>query len=275
MAKKKEETEETALVKPDESKSGALVTIPDYGEDAGDGFEGQTAADTAYPIIALCQPGTPLVLEGKAAAGDWLNTMDGKIWPRDSGFRFVPATTRQYYAKWVPRESGGKAGFRGHLKPDDPIVLQAIAEAKSFGKYQIVDNGETLNLRQTFYVYGCVVDESGTFESFGVIPFWSTKIKSYRGWSQRLTQLAVKVPMYAHLTRFKSKFDKNDKGSFFIPVIESDDPRGIKYSLLTPDNECYQASKGLKTALAKDLIKVDYAKQAATGEGADGEDPPF
>lgn len=265
MAKKEEKkTEETAIEKKEHAP---LAVIPDYGEDAGQGFEGQTSADASYPFISVLQPGSPIVMEGGAQAGDLMNTATGQIYKRDQGLLFIPATTRRYFAKWVPRgEGGGSGGFRGHFDPTDLEVVEAIKNSTKYGQYRHNENGEVLVLRDTFYVYGSICTEADEFDSFAVMAFWSTKIKSYRSWMQRLGQFALKVPMYAHLTRITTKMEKNDKGVFFVPVIKSADPRGLRESLLQPTDERYEASKALRQIMLKNGANIDYSKQEVAGD---------
>jgi hypothetical protein len=271
MAKKEEEETLPAVL---DKVPGHLATIPDYGEDAGDGFEGMSPQEMAPPFLALSQPMTPAVVEEKMKGGVWFNTLDGRVYDRERGVLFVPATTRRYFAKWLPRiakegeaQKAQKGGFRGHLMPDDPIVEKCIRE-QEFGKYEIYEGDTRLVLRDTRYVFGSVVDEeSMSFDSYAVIAFDRTKISAYKKWMQRLGQFSGRIPVYGHLTRITSKQEKNDKGIYYIPIITSADPRGLRESLLPVSSELYQASKVLKQMLAKGLEqKVKFEHQAASGD---------
>lgn len=250
----------------------------DYGDDAGKGFENQTNADGSMPFVILCQPGTPMVVAGKhdLRAGDFFNTVTEQVWKKENGLLFVPSTTRHKFAKWVPRdEAGGSGGFRGHLEPDDPIVLRAIDESKKFGEYWMTsDDGERLQLRDTFYVFGVICNEDRTPDSMAIIAFWATKIRSYRNWQARLRPYQAKgVPMFAHLTRIMSDLTKNDSGTFYVPTVKSGDPRGMEHSLLSTSDEAYQMAKTCYQLVNTDAAKVDYSKQ---GQGeAESSDVPF
>lgn len=250
------------------------IMIPDYGEDAGKGFEYQTSADAALPFIVLCQPNTPMVVNRQFGLqpGDFFNTVTEQTWAMDEGLLFVPATTRHYYAKWVPRvEGGGAGGFRGHLEIDDPIVERAIKDSKQFGKYFIDDERDgKLQLRETFYVYGVTCSEDGKAEGMAIMAFWSTKIRSYKAWQSRMKPyVAKRVPMFAHLTRITSTMQKNDQGTFFVQSIRSGDPRGMAASLLTREDERYQMAKVLGEMVASGTAKTDFNKQAAAGDDDD------
>jgi hypothetical protein len=272
----KEEKEEKAIVAPS-SQSTALAAIPDYGEDAGDGVRDMDKSDASYPFVNLLQRNSPTVVDEKAAAGDYLNTSTGEIYTRADGFLFCPAYREKKFAKWVPREeSGGQGGFRGHYMPDDPVVIEAIANAKKFGKNMIVENGENLRLVETYYLFGSIVTEAREFDSYAIIAFWSGKIKEYRRWGSTLMRFAMKVPMYAHLMRFTSRTHRYPQGSAFVPVIKPADPRGLRESLLPRDGEIYAASRALRKMAETGQIKPDYAKSQDAGDvDTDTDDHPF
>lgn len=253
---------------------GALVPF-DYGEDAGKGYENQTKADLAIPFINLLQSGSPLVKNGGARAGDFLDTVTQRVYPRETGLLFAGGTTKQMFAKWMPRDSGG--GFRGHLQVDDRAVQEAIKNASKFGKYVVIEKDDKgkdveLTLSETFYIYGALSDEDHNAESMAVIPFWSTKIKPYRGWTSRLRsfnqQHGNRIPLYANLTRLTSREIKNAKGDFYIPVLSPADPRGLLESLLGPDNSVFQMAKTCAELIMSGDAEVNYDKSRE----AEGED---
>lgn len=246
----------------------ALV-VHEYGEDEGKGFEHQTKADTSIPFVVLLQGLSPQVADGKGKPGDFFNTVTEQVWSRDQGFLFVPATTRHVFTEWVPRDKGG--GYRGQHTPDDDVVMKAVKNAARFGKYQ-TDEGNQLT--ETFYVYGVISSEDGQAESMAIIAFWSTKIRPYKGWMTRLRQTAivdaqgrrVRPPLYAHLSRITSTTQKNNEGTFSVPVISSGDPRGIVQSLLQPNDERFLMAKACMQLVDSDQAKVDYSQTKGEGD---------
>jgi hypothetical protein len=260
--------ETTAIQNPDRNTG---IQIFDYGEDAGKGYENQSKADLSMPFINLLQGLSPLVKDGKARAGDFYNTVTQQIWPRETGLLFVPGSTKQMFAEWVPRKQGG--GFRGHHQVNDEVVLNAIKNAAKFGKYLTPEGN---NLNDTFYVYGALCTEDGIADSMCVIPFWSTKIRPYKAWNSRLRtfnmQHGNKIPLYANLVRLTSKETKNSEGDFFIPELTSADPRGIGYSLLGPDDERFQMAKACAQLVMSGDADINYGKsREAEGDDEDGE----
>lgn len=272
MATKKSAAEDKAIEKT--QAPGALVEY-EYGEDEGKGYEHQSAADTKIPIISLLQDLSPAVKSRKANVGDFMNTVTEQIWPGSEGFLFVPSTTRHTFVEWVPRDKGG--GYRGQHMPESEVVLEAIKAAKkdpdaAFGEYYTPDGND---LVETFYVFGALCGEDGAAEGMVLVPFWSTKIRPYKGWMTRLRQTMitdsqgrrVRPPLYGHLTRIKSTMERKGQDDFAVPVITSGDPRGIVQSLLRPDDERFLLAKACMQIVDADQAKVDYSQ--TKGEGGE------
>ncbi len=190
MAKKDEQKASTAIVAP-ETNTG--ITVFEYGDDYGKGYENQGKADMSVPFINMLQALSPLVAAEKARPGDYFNTVTEEIFPREKGFLFVAGGTRRAFAEWVPRNNpdgstktdGGSGGYRGEHAVESPVVAAAIKASVKFGKFFTPDGNV---LRDTFYVYGCLCGEDGV-NSMAIMPFWSTKIKPYRAWMTRLRQM--------------------------------------------------------------------------------------
>lgn len=282
----KEEKQDQALATQGTTAMAAL----DYGDDAvvvgsgpAKGFEHQTSADGSIPFITLLQAGTPAVAESKvegARAGMFMNTVTQQLWSNPDGVLFVPATTRHQYTEFVPREKGG--GFRGQHEINSPIVKAAISASKDFGKYRHPENGN--ELVETFYVFGVICD--GEFAmGQALITFTSTKIKRYKNWISIVRAHTVPhprdqsqkliPPLYAHLTRLTSELDKNDKGTFWVPILKP--AKGsIDLSLIPPSDQRYQAAKVCKELVDSGAAKVNYDQVQEDGSGTGPNGPaPF
>jgi len=250
----------------------------EYGEeDIGAGYEHQTSADTKVPLLILLQGLSPMVVEGTndAKAGQWFHTVTQELYDKDTGFLFVPATTRHLFAEWIPRNEGG--GFRGHHEITSDEVKQTLNRSEKFGKNKM-ENGH--ELVETFYVYGIVCSEDGFADSMGVISFVSTKIRSYKSWMSRLRAFTVRhptrgsfrPPMYAHLTRITSESQKNEKGQFYIPRITAGNESPIK-SLLQKDDDRFIMAKKCKELVDAGDIAVDPNQAMAQDADSDGKAP--
>lgn len=278
MAKKTAE-EEKAIA----TQSVPMDLVPfDYGEDEGAGFENLTPKDRQIPFIKLLQGLSPEFAKGTvdgAKPGMFYNTVTQRLYKPDEGFIFLPALTQNVYAEWVPRNKGG--GYKGRHPIDSPIVADAIERSTEFGKY--LTKGEGNQLVETFYVYGVLCSEDGYAESMAILPFWSTKIKSYKGWMTRIDQFRprrpdgspTKPPMWSHLTRVRATMTSNKNGEFWIPKTSSADPRGMLESMVGPTDERYLLGKATHDFVKSGEMekKVDFG--ASGGDEAPEADSTF
>ncbi len=280
MAKK--ETETTTVAKTE--APDAMIVAPDYGDDAGRGYEHITKDDVTIPFINMLQALSPIVVAENAKSGDFFNTVTEEIWSRDKGFLFVPGTTRRLFAEWVPRNQGGSKGaFRGHHEVESEVVLNAIKNSTERFKLKH-ENGN--NLVDTRYVYGALCDEDGNAVSMAVVAFFVTKIKPFKAWISRIGAVRVPVmvgdkqvkkqpPMYGNLVRMSAFLDTNKDGKqFYNYKLSAGDPRGLIHSLLGRDDERFQMAKACQVLVDSGSAKVDFDKQTDAPED-DGEAAPF
>ena len=248
----------------------------DYGDDAGQGFENQDMSDRKLPMIMVLQSNSPQVVEskGKVHPGALMNTVTGEIFEE---LLVVAALTDHAFTLWVPRDDGG--GFRGRFPKDAKMVFDAIArnDGRSIGKLPVPQEKDpktgkpqpTLELVETFEVYGITyknvtVDgkKSGEVTGFAVIPFTSTKIKSYRGWNTQVSMFAIggkQIPIFAHKVKITTELEQNAKGSYFVPVLSpAEGGDDLKGSLLAKTDSRYIAAKKLHDDVMKGLAKAAY-----------------
>jgi hypothetical protein len=257
MAKKNDSLEQVP-------QNTALEVVPDYGEDAGAGFEDISKGELLVPWLALLQSLSPIVVEEKAKSGQFLNTATGHLWERETGLLFVPALRKHYWAEWVPRNEGG--GFRGHHEGGSREVLTSKKDPERFGR-RVLENGN--HLVETYYVYGLVCNEDGSIDTPIGIAFSSTKIKPYRGWLSKLHMFGKnKIPLYANLVRITAKLEKNDKGTFYVPVLSPAVDGNLAKSLLPQSDERYQQAKAFAAQIESGDAKIDPNQQNAA-EGSE------
>lgn len=262
------------MTKSIEKQNAGTIVPFDYGDDGGKGFENQTKADTSIPFIVLCQPMSPMVQAEKARPGDYWNTVTEQVWSRETGILMAFGTTKHCFAEWTPRDKGG--GFHGHHEIDSAVVQNAIKASAKFGKYKTDDGND---LTETFYGYGAVCSEDGMAESMAIMAFWSTKIRAYKAWNTRIRtfnqQHRNQIPLFANLVRITSTVMKNEKGTFYIPVLSSGDPRGLKESLLAPDDDRYIMAKacGMLVNSGDAEVKYDKSRDGGDEEAGDGKTP--
>lgn len=262
MAKKTATVEEQGVVVRDDN----TMTMYDYGEDAGKGFEDLGKSELSIPFVVLLQALSPIVVEEKAKAGQFFNTVTEQLWERDKGFLFVPSARRHYYAEWTPRTEGG--GFHGHHLPESAEVREAIKNAQKFGKNKTPDGHD---LVETFYLYGVIVDEDLLPESYAAIAFSSTKIRPYKRWITKVSMFTKgKIPLYANLVRITSKQEENEKGKFYVPVFSAA-KENLAASLLQKDSEPYIMGKQCAALIDSGDAVIDPNQQSAHGAVAEDE----
>jgi hypothetical protein len=260
-----------------EKQGTQAVAAFDYGEDAGAGYEHQDSSDMSIPFLVVLQQMSPVVAENKidgAKAGMIMNTATQQIWSNPDGLIFVPGTTRHEYTEFTPRDKGG--GYKGKHSINSDVVAKALAENKSkgldFGEYYTPDGNE---LVETFYVFGAICTPEGEAAGMGIMAFTSAKIKVYKMWMSVVRSFTMKgpsgdkvsPPLFAHLTRITTEMKKNEKGTFWVPVINPAN-KSIESSLLAPNDSRFQLAKACKELVDSGEAKVDYNQAKSEGDGS-------
>jgi hypothetical protein len=260
----------------------ALAATPDYSEYEGQtGFENQTRDDRSTPYLTLLQTNSPQCddeeegnVEG-AMPGMFLNSATEELYDgRGDGVIVVPAYTEHLFIEYKPRESGG--GFVGTHEVDSDVVRKARSEAIAFNKLKVGEN----DLTEAFYLYAVLCDGDEPVSGI-VIPFTSTKIKTYKKWNTRVSTLLVAKadgrrgtpPIFAHLVRVKSLKQENQHGKFFIFDLTPANGTVLE-SLLPPNDVRMQAGLELMKTVAAGEAKAAQPV-ADTGDGTNSDNVPF
>lgn len=270
---------EVALEK---KQAPGAIEVFDYGDDAGEGFSGQSGADIAIPFITVLQKmspqcdtdGTPL--EG-AKPGMLFNTVTEEMWTAEEGLIFVPAYTQNVFVEWVPRKKGG--GFVGIHNISSEVVTKAVAAAEEFGKYTVEEN----ELQETFYVYGVLLDSNSEPLQMITIAFTSTKIGVYKKWNTKINMFLQKgstqrPPLFAHRVRLTTVRQENSEGVYHNFVLSplNDD---IRSSLSAPGSVALEAGRKCLEMVKSGAARASYETQqggggsSSSGGGYDGSVP--
>lgn len=270
----------TELTKNEER---GVMVVPDYGDVQETGFENQTKDDRSTPYLTLLQQNSPQCrdevdggIEG-ARPGMFLNTATQELYDgREDGVVVVPAYTEHLYIEYRPREEGG--GFVGVHEAGSEVVREAKSRAAAFNRLTTGGN----DLTEAFYLYTVLTD--GDEPTGGiVIPFTSTKIKSYKKWNTRVSTLLLPradgrratPPIFAHTVRVKSRMDENQHGKFFTvdltPAVDGD----IKASLLPPDDARFMAAHELMKSVSGGEVKAAAPAGQESSSSQLADDTPF
>jgi hypothetical protein len=272
------------------AETSTELTPFDYGDDAVDvgqvapGYEGQTTDDQALAFIKLLQPGSPEVAKQSvpgAAAGVYLNKLNGRMWKNPEGILWVSASTKHEYVQWRHKDNGG--GIQGRFSIDSPEVAKAKSASKEFGVYQIPAEGGKDgfdDLVETFYSFGICLDEDYNPLNAGIMTFVSSHIKPYRAWMSQIRMHTVPAPgggkkippMYSHLCRFTSQMKEKGDNVYFVPVFAPAIEGSISKSMLAPDSEAFKLARGVYESIKAGSAKIDYSQEDGTG-GDDGGEP--
>lgn len=255
-----------------EKREEKELVLLDYGEDANEGFEGQTQDDLAIPFLALLQDLSPQVTDGtipNAKAGLLFNTVTEEL--LGESVEFIPGLRQRCFVEWVPRKQGG--GFVARHEVDSPIVKEAIGASKTFGKYTNPETGN--DLVETIYLYGVLCPPDGDTYPI-VIAFTSTKIGVFRKWNTKVNMLTIQVgdrkqrpPRYAHRVRVRSTRQTNRaKQSFYNFVLEPAET-DMRSSLLRPDDPRFLAAKKVREMVLSGAARAADETQAGAGGGDD------
>jgi hypothetical protein len=274
-------TATTAMTAPPETQA---LEIYDFGEDAGQGFENQDMSDHKIPMIAVLQSNSPQVVEsrGKVVAGQLFNTVTNEVYDE---LYAVACLTDHVFLAFVPRDEGG--GFKGRYAKDSKTVIDAIArnDGRAIGKLALPQPNDpktgkpqpTQELIEAFEVYLIlhkehVIDgkKSPEVTGFAVMPFTSTKIKTYKAWNSQIGYFAPtlggrkfqpkEIPLWAHRIKITTEIETNAKGTFFVPVIApAEGGDDLIPSLISRrDDPRYVAGKKLHDDVKKGLAKAAY-----------------
>lgn len=267
-------------------KGGAVAAF-DYGEDAGVGFEGMKASDFKPSFVRILQSNSPQVqdeLPG-AKAGIWWDSVSNE------GFdvlQFVPAVVEHVYVAWKPRGEGGGGGqgFGGVYKPEDPMVVAALAKHASEheNKFARGEDGKIIqpkhadgehDLIETFYFHGPqFVEESGGI--FPVtLPFSSSGIPPAQNWLSTMRKQIIPgsggkpFPLFAHIFRLGNASKENKAGKFKVPTVTWARGNAVE-SRLDPKGDLYLAAKSVSTAFREGKANVDYSQSGGADAPASG-----
>lgn len=221
-----------ATKKTEESNVPAVVH--DYGTMSGGGFEGVTHEDFTMPFLNLLQPMSPECNNNPdARPGMLMNSVTKQLYDGKAGIVFVPTARQHVFVEWKPRDQGG--GIVARHEPSSEVVLDAKQNSVSYGSYKTSAGNDLI---ETFYLVGYMLDSADDSEPAGmmVIPFWSTKIKTYKRVMQMLNTFKGRPPLFANRLLVKSVQEKNNAGTFYnfdIAPIHGD----VGKSLIPPKSE--------------------------------------
>lgn len=267
-AKATKASKETALeVKAEEA---ALMNF-DYGDEAGEGYDPDSAGDIQIPFITVLQALSPQLKKGSgiegAEAGLLYNNVTDVV---SDSIRFVPAISKKLYVEWVKRSEG--SGYVAAHSLDSEIVQKFKAKGErgpwdtADGKHEIIE---------TQYLYCLVVDsKNDPTGEFFVLSFTSTKLSAWRKWNTSIHTFRMngqQPPLFAHVVELKTKEQSNKHGDFYNLLLSPANGE-MKKSLVGPRSAAFQAAKDYRAMVESGVAQAAKEQKDAPASRNDDDD---
>lgn len=251
----------TAVAERKEKLPVSSALLDQMAQEAGHGQENVGREDVALPFILLLQSLSPQLSKRDpsynedAEAGMFFNTLTGELFDPEEGLRIIPVFFNKVFNEWVPRNSGG--GFRGSY-PDLETAMNHVEEGN--------------DITETAQHFVLVETSNGDWTE-ALFPMTSTKLKSSRKLNSLVTMKKMEGPQgrftpprYAFVYRIKAVETENEKGRFYVPVVEDD--------VVVQDADLYAQARGFYEVCRTGEATVDYSKMEPTFEEEDDDDEP-
>lgn len=202
------------------AEGGSIAVLSDDLLEYGTGLENVTTDDTSIPYLTILQALSPQLNKNDAKyvegseQGNLYNTGLEDTYDGEKGALVVPCFYQKRYVEWVPRENGG-----GKVK--DHMSKDILAECTKNDRGQfILQNGNQIVETAYFWCIICTEDESEW--STAVIGMSSSQLSKAKKWVTQLQARKIEhngklenAPMFAYKYRVKTKFEQNDRGSWY------------------------------------------------------------
>lgn len=220
------------------AQSTAVSTnVIDYSADANAGQEGADKDSYAIPFLLVLQPLSPVVVEELvpgAKAGMIMNSVTNELF--DELF-LVPCAFQRRWIRWGAREAGG--GFKGEFTTPQAMSVKDRGEVKELeGRLYYPEADGSINPKKSdrlsdtrsHFVIGVRSMKEVGFAFQALLALTSTGIKISKNWMSRIEGIRLRKgdkpdgelynpASYSHVYRLSSQMEKNDKGTWFLPVI--------------------------------------------------------
>lgn len=278
MARK--ETEQPAAPAPqpvevtDVVKTGPqAVVVPDYGDLAGLGYEGDTVRDESIPFLNILQGLSPEVAERTvpgAQVGMLINSATKELFEGEKGLVFQPVHKISSMVEWTPRELGG--GLVAMHDPSDPLMVELMKKVNNRPRgpipFKMEGDKVLTHVIDTVYLYGHILDATGTeVITPCCIPFTSTKLKYWRQFNMNMKTIKGRPPRFAFRARITTFLDRNKRNqTFYSPMIQPfGDGDWIGSLIDFKENPVLlQKTLEMRNGIMGGVLKADYEKTQDT-----------
>jgi hypothetical protein len=260
-----------------QAQSGAVTAgAIDYSADAGAGQEGADKDSYAIPFLIVLQPLSPVVVDETipgAKAGMILNSVTNELF---NELFLIPCAFQRRWIRWGAREAGG--GFKGEFTTPQAKDIQARGEVKELeGRLYYPEQDGSINPKKSdrlsdtrsHYVLGLRDIKEPGFSFPALLALTSTGIKVSKNWMSRMEGIRLRKggkpdgelynpPSFSHVYRLTSIKEQNEKGTWFLPVINMVGP--VEH----PD--LYRSAKAFHEQILSGAVTVAH-ETASKGDG--------
>lgn len=246
------------------AKQSAALATTNYQEDAGAGTEGADSASFAIPFTLILQPGSPIVVDGNAKGGQFMNSISEKVQPE---IAFIPVAFSRKMVAWVPREKGG--GFKGSFTVSEMETMIKMGAFVRNAEGRIVDKEKDpgVIVKDTRQHFILVYDPETETWVESLMALASTQIKVSKRLlttiqTFKMKNTATGVPFtpasYSRIFHGTTEKKENDKGKWFSLIAEPEKLVDLPW--------LYEAAKSFSKRIVAGEVKVDMA-QSEKAEG--------
>jgi hypothetical protein len=227
----------TKVTKAAAGNTAVTAAAIDFSQDAGAGQEGADKDSYAIPFLLVLQPLSPVVVEKTVAgaeAGMIMNSVTNELFKE---LFLVPCAYQRRWIRWGAREAGG--GFKGEFttpQAKDIIATGAVKDLEGRLYYPETDGSvnpkksDRLADTRSHFVLGVRDMKEPGFAFPAVLALSSTGIKVSKNWMSRIEGIRLRKggqkdgelynpPSFSHVYKLASVMEKNEKGTWFLPVI--------------------------------------------------------
>lgn len=232
----KEEPAKTAGTAVGAPANTAVGNVINYENDAGMGQEGADKDSYAIPFILALQPLSPVVVEKSVAgaeAGMLMNSVTNALFKK---LYLIPVAYSRRWIRWGAREAGG--GFKGEFTTPQAMEIRGKGLVKELeGRLYYPEADGSINpkksdrLADTRSHFVLAMDAPDSDIAFpAVLALTSTGIKVSKNWMSRIEGIKLRrggkpdgelftPPSFSHIYELTTTLEKNDKGTWFQPLI--------------------------------------------------------
>jgi hypothetical protein len=186
-----------------------------------DDFADMRPQDVITPRLALMQPTSPLVIDGKYRGGQFIDTGAEKVVVEiNKSTLILPVMMWLQWIEWNPDRSCPK-DKRMIASSTDPRS-ELAAEASRFAEVVNSDGKKVFKVTEYYNFIVMLPEYTGTYTECFMTGFARSSHRVGKTWINRMSKLqhgGHKAPMWMHAWQLSQEKMQKDNNTFFVPKI--------------------------------------------------------